>query len=228
MLGRLTGAGLAVGLALLGTSSAWAATISPSERCYRFAPELAGQQWVGFTRTGFTPQTDPAFNGVRLDYSSTDLAGFAPLAADGSFASRFLMPGDFLSVRSGPVKSYKVTAVDLHNPAVTASTGVRFVRAGFRATPARVRRRLNRRVRWAVYGAPSGARIFAHWTFKGRRHATRSIGRAKGPCGIARKRMPFLPARARTGTWRVFITRGREFKRRRSLFRSDLRVFSTR
>ena len=218
---------LGAAAALLSAAPAAAATLAPITDCYRYAPTLAGQEWVGLTGSGFTPGTDPSFNGVRLAYSNGDLGGHAPLAADGSFADGFFMPSEFIRSDSGRVKKYTITATDLANPALTATTEVTFVRAGVITKPSSVRRNLGRRVRWSAYGAPSGAKLFVHWTFKGRRRATRSMGRAKGPCGIARKKLPFLPVTPRNGTWKVFITRGRKLKRKRALFRVDLSVFTT-
>ena len=61
---------------------------------------------------------------------------------------------------------------------------------------------------WSAYGAPTGARLFIHWTFHGRRLATRGLGRAKGNCGIAHQRLPFLPVAGRRGTFKVYVTKG--------------------
>jgi hypothetical protein len=206
-------------------SAASAATISVGAPCLRYIPSLAGQEWVPVTGFGFTPNTDPSFNTVELSWSSGDLAGFTPLAPDGSFAKNALMPSDFISSESGWTKTYTLTATDRQTPGLIASAQATFVRAGAEVRPNRVRRNLRRKVRWSVYGPPTGSAIYAHWTFKGRRLATRRLGRAAGPCGIVHKRAPFLPARPRNGTWRVYITLGRRFLRRRALFRMDLSVF---
>ena len=56
--------------------------------------------------------------------------------------------------------------------------------------------------------------IYAHWTFRGKRRATRSLGRARRPCGIVKKRAPFLAARTRYGTWKVYFTAGKKFSRK--------------
>jgi hypothetical protein len=217
----------AAALSGVAASAASAATITVGTPCARYVPGLAGQQWIPIAGTGFTPNTDPAFSSVDLNYDTGDLGGFTPLAADGSFVTNVFMPNDFISSSSGRVKTYTLTATDRQTPGVTASVPVTLVRAGADVKPARVRRNLRRKVRWSVYGAPTGARMYAHWTFKGRRYATRGLGSAKGACGIARKRQPFLPAAARTGTWRVYVTVGKRFVRRRALFRFDLSVFRT-
>jgi hypothetical protein len=207
-------------------SVASAATITAGVGCARYVPQLAGQAWIPVAGSGFTPNTDPAVNTVELDWPGGDLGGFTPLAADGSFTKALLMPSDFIRSSSGRTKTYTLTATDRQTPGVTATTQVTFIRAGMAIRPGHLRRNLGRKVRWSVFGAPTGARLFGHWTFKGRRLATRSLGRARGACGIARKRAPFLPVRPRNGTWKVYVTVGKRFKRSRALFRADLSVFS--
>jgi len=93
--------------------------------------------------------------------------------------------------------------------------------------PSNLRRNVGRRVRWSAYGAPTGTVLWAHWTFRGNVLARRKLGRAKGACGIARKRLPFVPVRPRFGSWKVFLTPGKRFSRRRALYRVDLTVFQT-
>jgi hypothetical protein len=223
---RLTSvAGLAAAaVALLVPTAAHAATIQPTQSCYRYGSNLAGERWVGVTGSGFTAGTDPTVDGVRLDYTGGVMAGQAPLAPDGSFIAGFLMPDDFVRRGSGLVKRYTIMATDLTNPAITATTEVTFVRAGIYTKPRRVPRDLHRAVRWALYGAPTGARMHAHWTLDGRRYARRNVGRARGSCGIVRRRMPFLPVAVRRGTWKIYFTRGKRLKRRNVVFRADLKI----
>jgi hypothetical protein len=222
-----TAAAVAAALVATCASAASAAVITPGTPCARYIPGLAGQQWIPISGSGFTPNTDPTFNTVELNYSNSDLGAFTPLAPDGSFTVGVFMPSEFINSSSGRMKTYALTATDRQTPGLVASTNVTLVRAGAAVKPARVRRDLGKRVRWSIYGAPSGARMYAHWTFKGRRRATRGLGRAAGPCGIAHKRQPFLPVRARTGTWKVYFTVGKRFKRKRVLFRIDISVIRT-
>jgi hypothetical protein len=212
-------------LAGVAASAAPAATLTAGTPCARYVPSLAGEQWIPVAGSGFTPNTDPAFTSVDLNYDNGDLGAFAPLAVDGSFGTNVFMPSDFISSSSGRTRTYTLIATDRHTPGLTATAPVTLVRAGADVKPARVRRNLRRKVRWSVYGAPTGARIYAHWTFKGRRYATRGLGSAKGACGIASKKQPFLPAAARSGTWKVYLTSGKRLVRRRALFRLDLSVF---
>jgi hypothetical protein len=229
MLRLTTAAGtLAAAAALATASGASAATITPTAACFPYVPSLAGEHYVGITGSGFTPNTDPTVANVSLNWEGGDLAGFTPLAADGSFpATGFLMPSDFISSSAGHIKSYTVTATDNNTPGVTASTQVQFVRASVGTKPSSLRRNLGRKVLWSVYGAPSGSHLYAHWVFKGHRYASKSLGTAAGDCGVARKHVPFLPAKPRTGTWRVYITNGKRFSSKHWLFRYDLTVFRT-
>jgi hypothetical protein len=212
-------------VAAVTATTASAATLAVGTSCARYGPELAGEQWIPVTGSGFTPNTDPRFNSVDLTYTNGDLGGYTPLAADGSFATNVFMPTEFISSSSGRKKTYTLTATDTVTPGLTASAQVTVVRAGVTTKPARVRRNVRRKVRWSVFGAPTGARLYAHWTFKGRKRATRRVGVARGACGIARKRLPFLPARPRSGVWKVYFTRGKRYSRRRALFRADVNVF---
>ena len=213
--------------AAVTASTASAATLTVGTPCARYVPGLAGEQWIPVGGSGFTPNTDPRFTAVDLTYTNGDLGAYTPLAADGSFLTNVFMPTEFISSSSGRKKTYTLTATDRNTPGLTASAQVTLVRAGVTTKPARVRRNVRRKVRWSVFGAPTGARIFAHWTFKGRKRATRKMGRARGACGIARKRMPFVTARPRTGIWKVYFTRGKRYSRKRTLFRVDVSVYQT-
>jgi hypothetical protein len=224
--GALAGAAVAAFVAA-SASAASAATLTVGTPCARYVPGLAGEQWIPVAGTAFTPNTDPNFDSMALTYTNGDLGGYAPLAADGSFVTNVFMPSEFISSSSGRTKTYTLTATDRATPGLTASAQVTLVRAGVTIKPARVRRNVRRKVRWSLFGAPTGARMFAHWTFKGRKLATRRVGVARGACGIARKRLPFVPVRPRSGIWKVYFTRGKRYARRRALFRVDVNVFRT-
>jgi hypothetical protein len=214
-------------LAVTATSTASAATITPGTPCARYFSSSAGDQWVPISGTGFTPGTDPAFNSVELRWTNGDLGGYTPLAADGSFNVGVFMPTAFISSAAGRTKTYTLTATDRQTSGLAASTDVTFVRVAAAVKPARVPRNLGRKVRWSVWGARTGARMYLHWTFKGRRYAVRRLGRARGACGVAHKRQPFLPVVPRSGTWKVYITASRKLRRKQALFRIDLNVFRT-
>jgi hypothetical protein len=202
-------------------SAASAATISVGAPCFRYLPGI-GVQPIQVTGSGFTPNGN-----VNLTWSSGDSAGSTLVAPDGLFLmpSAF-MPNDFIGSDTGQVKTYTLTATE-GQTGLTASTQATFVRAGADVRPRRVRRNLRQKVRWSVYGPRTGATVYAHWVFKGRRRATRRLGRAAGPCGITHKRAPFLPARPRNGNWRVYFTLGRRYSRSRAFYRMDLNVFRT-
>jgi hypothetical protein len=217
----------AAALVATATSTASAATITPGTPCARYLSKFAGERWVPISGTGFTTGTDPAFNSVELKWTTGDLGGYTPLAADGSFNTGVFMPTEFISSDTGRTKSYTLTATDRQTPSLVASTNVTFVRVGAGVKPSDVPRNLGRKVRWSVWGPPTGARMYLHWTFKGRRYAMRRLGTARGACGNARRRLPFLPVAPRSGTWKVYITAGRKLRRKQALFRIDLNVFRT-
>jgi hypothetical protein len=212
-------------LTAVSASSAFAAAIAPGTPCARYIPGLAGEQWVPVSGSGFTPNTDPASNSVELNYADGSLGGYTPLAADGSFSTGAFMPTEFIRSSSGRTKTYTLTATDRVTPGLVASTNITFVRVGAAIKPSRVRRNLARKVRWSAWGVPPGAKLYLHWTFKGRRYAVRKLGAAKGACGIAHKKLPFLPVAARTGTWKVYYTAGKKLRRKKAFFRMDLNVF---
>jgi hypothetical protein len=216
---------VAIALSAVAASSASAAVIAPAAPCLRYVPTLSSGQWVPISGSGFTPNTNPAFNSVELNYTTGDLGGYTPLAADGSFNVGVFMPTEFISSDTGRTKTYTLTATDRETPGLVAQTNVTFVRVGAAIKPSRVRRNLDRKVRWSQWGAPTGAKIYLHWTFKGRRYALRRLGTSKGACGITHKKLPFLPVRARTGTWKVYYTTRKKLNRKKALFRMDLNVF---
>ena len=214
-------------LSAVSASSALAAVIAPGTPCARYIPGLAGERWVPVSGSGFTPNTDPTLSSVQLNYPDGSLGGYTPLAADGSFSTGVFMPTEFINSSSGRTKTYTLTATDPITPGLVASTNITFVRVGAAIKPARVRRNLGRKVRWSAWGVPTGAKLYLHWTFKGRRYAVRKLGTAKGACGIAHKKLPFLPVAARTGTWKVYYTAGKKLRRKKAFFRMDLSVFRT-
>jgi hypothetical protein len=201
-------------------SAASAATISVGAPCHRYLPGIGIQQ-IQVTGLAFTPN-----GAVNLAWSSGDSAGFTPVDPAGSFLMTAVMPNDFIGSNTGQVKTYTLTATEAVT-GLTASTPATFVRAGADVRPRRVRRNLRQKVRWSVYGPRTGSTVYAHWVFKGRRRATRRLGRAAGPCGITHKRASFLPARPRNGTWRVYFTLGRKYSRSRAFYRMELNVFRT-
>jgi hypothetical protein len=207
--------------------AASAATLSAGTPCARYVPSLAGEEWIPVTGTGFTPNGDPGNNTLALNYDNGDLAGFAPAGPDGSFSANLLMPTDFISSDAGRQKTYTLTATDRETPGLSASTQVTLVRVGVELKPTGARRDPRKPVSWSVYGAPTGRTIYAHWTFAKRQRATRRLGRARGACGIARKRMPVIPTVPRRGTWTVYLTPARKLVRRDALFSVSISVFRT-
>src|ERR1700754_487801 len=102
MLRSATAAAFAAAALAAVPSGAGAATIAPTQPCFTYVPSLAGEQWVGLTGAGFTPGTDPTVANVAVNWGDGSLAGYTPLADDGSFPpTGFLMPSDFISRSAG-------------------------------------------------------------------------------------------------------------------------------
>ena len=220
--------GAVAAVAALGSASgASAATIAPVYACNAYLPGSAGQYWVGLTGAGFTANTDPSLANVQVTWSDGSLAGNTPLAADGSFPpSGFLMPTDFIGARSH-VKTYTATATDQTTPGLTASTEVNFVKPDVTTSPSSLRSNLARKVTWSVYAAAPGKSVYLHWTFKGKKYATRKLGKADSPCGTLKAKAPFLPVTPRVGTWKVYVSDSKKFSKKKYFFRYDLTVFRT-
>jgi hypothetical protein len=218
-------------LALVGLAGAAlpvdarATTLSVDVACARYVPGLPETLRIPVSGSGFTPNTDPSFNAVALQYPDGEFAGAFPLAPDGSFAGEALIPSEFIRARAH-VGTYTLTAMDRVTPGVAASAPLTIVRAEATVRPRKLRRDLGRRVRWSVYGVPTGATMYLHWTYRGRHQATRRLGRAANPCGIVERRAPYLPVTPRNGTWKVYLSPGRTLVRRQALFSFDLNVFT--
>jgi hypothetical protein len=228
MLRRSFAAGAVAAVAALGTASgASAATIAPAFSCNAYLPGSAGQQWVGLQGAGFTPNTDPATTSVQVTWSDGSLAGYTPLDAAGAFPpSGFLMPTDFIGARSH-VKTYTATATDQVTPGVTAATEVNFVKPDVSTSPSSLRNNLDRNVTWSVYAAAPGKSVYLHWTYGGKKKATRRLGRADSPCGTLKAKAPFIPVTPRAGTWRVYVSDSKKFSKKRYFFRYSIVVRRT-
>lgn len=225
MLRRTFAAGAVAVFTALGTATgASAATLAPAFSCNAYLPGSAGQQWVGLQGAGFTPSADPTQTSVQVTWSDGSLAGFTPVDGAGAFPpSGFLMPTDFIGAKSH-VKTYTANAVDQANPANTGAAEVNFVRPDVSTSPSRLRNNLSRNVTWSIYAANPGKSVYLHWTYGGKKKATRRLGRADAPCGTIKKKAPFLPVTPKTGTWRVYVSDSSRFSKKKYFFRYSISV----
>ena len=92
---------------------------------------------------------------------------------------------------------------------VKTTTTFRQVRLGYVRKPASSTPRA--RVKHIVRGFTPGQKVWAHFRFKRKTRATRRIGVAHGPCGIARRKMRALPASPRIGDWWIVVDEHKSF-----------------
>ena len=146
------------------------------------AGALAGSSGSPSPARATRQNTDPSFNPVQLTYTNGDLGGYTPLAADGSFVTNVFMPSEFISNSSGRMKTYTLTATDRE---YTRPHGLCSGDPGPGRRPRRSRRACAATSAGRCAGRssapPTGARIYAHWTFKGRKRATRRWGSPGAP-----------------------------------------------
>ena len=130
-------------LACGAAAPAQAAEIAVPVGCVPYVSALAGEKFVPVQGAGFSPM-----NSVNFAYTNGDTAGSLPTTSAGTLApgAGVFMPSNFISSSAGRVRTYTLRATDSANPALTASTPVKFVRVGAGTRPARVR----------VFTVPSG------------------------------------------------------------------------
>ena len=197
---RRTGAALAVaGLAaaLVPTSAQAAELVAPE--CGRVIP---GQRSIPIQGTGFTPNSF-----VTLRTADGQTIGSAPTAADGSFAGAFSGPPFASGVERQALTLLGTDAQGLAAPPIP------FAVVKITATlPARARP--TSRVRHRVYGFDSGRTVYLHVRRGGRTRGTFKVSRARGACGIASRRMRYMPLRRySSGTYDYFFQQSRRYDR---------------
>jgi hypothetical protein len=162
---------------------------------------IGGAMTLPVIGSGFSP------NGVVALSTSTasnpapkDLAS---VRADpnGNIASR-VDPPAFRS-ESTVEQSFNLIAIEVANPANTATSTFREVRFGFDASPSTGRPA--RRVTYTARGFLPGKAVYAHFRFRGRTRRNVKIGVPAAPCGIASKKMRLLPTKTRFGRWTIYM-----------------------
>lgn len=188
-------AGLAAMLAV--PAVAHGAAIAVPE-CARVLP---GERTIPISGNGFTPGSN-----VRVGDAGNAL-GSAPTDATGAFNGLFLGPTFATDMNRTTIN---VTGVD--DQGVT-SPPVPLQVVRFTATmPSRARP--TSRVRYRAFGFETGKRVYLHIRRGGRTRGTFRIATAKGPCGIASRRLRYMPLRRwSTGTYDYVFQQTRRFDR---------------
>ncbi|MEA2142232.1 MAG: hypothetical protein QOI64_662 [Solirubrobacteraceae bacterium] len=199
------------------------AAVVKTEPCARY---VAGQQTMTIIGADFTP------NGfVNLSSLSKAKPALAPFASSqvqptGIFLQSALPPA--FSSPSRNLESFTLVATDTTNPAlpILATTPFQVVRFGLTTKPSP--KRPTSKVTYTARGFTTGKRVYIHFRFDGVTRRTVSLGIAKGPCGIASKRMRALPTKARYGQWTSYTNQSKKFKAStRPAWKDSFTIFRT-
>jgi hypothetical protein len=203
-------AGLTVLLAVPSAAQAAAITVPP---CARVLP---AQKTIPISGTGFTPGSfirvlDAADNSTSLGNATADAAG--------NFNDLFFGPA-FPNAETNQM-TLNVSAVDSQG---VASPPVPLQVVRITATlPDRARP--TSRVRYRVFGFQTGKRVYLHIRRGGKTRGSFRISTAKGPCGIASRRLKYMPLRSwRTGTYDYYFQHTRRFDRRQPGVRLQISI----
>jgi len=201
-------------LALGLPAAAPAQSLATTEPCPRYVP---GQATFPVSVAGFTPNSL-----VRFTTADGGVVGSGVTDAAGSFAGAIRAP-----TLSGnrTRQTQTLTATDLQGVTAPplAITVVRFTVT----LPRRARPRS--RVRFRALGFPTGSTVHVHIRRGGRTLGSFRIGKAEGPCGIAERRLRYMPLRTyRTGTYDyVFQPSARYSATALPTFRGRVLIFRT-
>lgn len=208
---RLVAAAFAGAILAAGAcaANAAAATVAVTTGCVIFTGSYADQV-LPIAGTGFAPASL-----VTLTTSTSSKPSSASLTSVQANAA-----GNFFAVAGGARfnstqtqdQTFKLTATDAATPSITAATTFRQVRAGYTRDPAPTQPE-----QWVTHiarGFTDGGRIYAHFRHHGTTRTTKSLGLAKGPCGIAKRKMRVLPTKSRLGTWKVAVDPKKTYSRK--------------
>jgi len=193
----------------LSAASAGAAVVAVPLGCVIFTGDYSDKV-LPIAGTGFTPNASVT---LRTFTKSKPTPSFLTLVqADG--AGRFVTAAGAAPFNSSKTReqTFGLIATESANPTVAAATTFRQVRAGYNRVPDPKRPRQS--VTHIARGFVGGGTIYAHFRHGGKTRTTRSLGQAKGPCGIATKKMRALPAKSRLGKWTVYVDRSKSFSRK--------------
>lgn len=194
---RRTHAAVAASAAvLLVPATAQAATVVVPE-CGRAIP---GEQTIPIQGTGFTPNSF-----VTLRTADGQTIGGAATDAAGNFADTFLGP-DFAAKKNR--QTLQLTGTDAQG---VAAPTVPFQTVKVTATlPERAKPR--KRVRFRAFGFVTGQRVYLHVRRGNKTRGSFRIGKAKGACGIASRKLRYMPLRRySTGNYDYVFQHGRKF-----------------
>jgi hypothetical protein len=195
-------ASAAAGLAILTTPAVADAAAIVAPPCARtvLAEKTVPVQGTGFTPNSFVRLTSPDGK-VSLGGAATDAAG--------SFSDVFFGSTLLPSVRSTKATVALVGTDSAGVAAAPLSLDVVRITADL---PDRAKPRS--RVRYRVLGFETGRTVYLHIRRGGKTRGTFKVGTAKGDCGIATRRMRYMPLRSyRTGRYDYYFQHTRKYDR---------------
>ena len=201
-------------------SSAGAAAVR-TDPCVRY---VAGQPTMTIIGADFTPNGSVTLASLSKTKPTPATFASSTVQPTGVFLRTSLPPAFSSSARN--LESFTLVAADNTNPAapIRATTAFQVVRFGLTAKPAP--RRPTTRVTYTARGFTPGKPVYIHFRFGAITRRTVSLGIAKGPCGIAARRMRALPTKARYGLWTSYTNQTKKFSARtRPAWKDSFTIF---
>lgn len=191
-----------------------------TDACVRY---VAGQATMTVIGAGFTPNGFVSLSAITKTKPTPAVFSSSSLEPTGAFLKSTLPP-PFSSPKRN-LETFGLVAADNTNPAVPilASTTFQVVRFGLTTTPAP--RRPTSRVTYTARGFTTGKPVYVHFRFNGVTRRTVSLGLAKGPCGIASRRMRALPTKALYGQWTTYTNQSRRSARALPYWKDAFTIF---
>jgi hypothetical protein len=178
-----------------------------TDACVRY---VAGQPTMTVIGAGFTPNGFVSLASITKAAPGPAVFSSSPLEATGAFLKTTTPPA--FSSANRNLETFGLVATDNTNPAapILATTAFQVVRFGLTTSPAP--RRPTSTVKYTARGFTTGRAVYIHFRFRGVTRRTVSLGVAKGPCGIASKRMRALPTKPLYGQWTTYTNQSKKFK----------------
>jgi hypothetical protein len=211
--------------ALAFAAPAIAAPTLTTDACVRSVASLGGGKTMSIAATGFTPGSNVTIKyASKIDPTPEYLtSGMAD--ATGSYAA--LVEPPLFHKFDTQEQDFLLGATDDVNPALTATTPFHQVRFGYELKPDHARP--SAKVQHTVRGFANGQPVYIHYRYHGQTKKTVSLGVTSSPCGIATKKMAFLPVKpAHNGKWNLYIDQAKKFSLKTPLqLRTALSIFTT-
>jgi hypothetical protein len=208
--------------AAVAASPAGAAAVK-TEPCVRY---VTGQQTMTIIGADFTPNGSVVLSALSKVRPTPAAFASSQVQPTGVFLQSALPPA--FSSPNRNLESFTLVASDNTNPAapILATFPFQVVRFGLTTKPSP--KRPTSRVTYTARGFTTGKPVYIHFRFGGVTRRSVSLGIAKGPCGIASRRMRALPTKARYGQWTSYTNQSRRFRAdTRPAWKDSFTIFRT-